>query len=579
MLLAFIVASAVMPVPDLAGTSAALAAEASTATKYERHSPARPSYGCHVTDFKTKDFIGSHYCYNCHHLLTDAAGNDVSIISDWRSTMMANAARDPFWQAKVQSEVHRNPGLQKVVEQKCALCHMPMAWTQSQADGGYGEVAVLAEGFLNSGNSLHDAAMDGVSCSLCHQVQDKGLGTEETFSGKFKIDTATDPPVRVLYGPYHETVQKPMRTSIGFTPEYGPQMNHAALCGTCHTLFTPFVDGQGKVVGQFPEQGIFLEWRHSSYNVPDDARYDIGDETHQGKICQECHMPHSPAGDVVIANWAPENVKPKDHFSQHFFVGGNVYMMDLFADNVDALDLTASSLLYEQTRDRTLDQLQNRSARLFFGSVRREADELVGEITVENLAGHKYPSGFPSRRLWIHFTVTDEDGEVVFDSGKPLENGAIAGNDNDESPQGFEPHYREITRPDQVQIYESLLRDTDGNVTYTLLRASTYAKDNRLLPAGFAKQTAPSAIAVHGGALTDVDFQGGGDSLTYRVNTTGFEGPFTVRAELLYASLSYSFLEDLRKDRELDLVDQFIRMVDRSNKMPVLAASVEERIR
>ena len=39
-----------------------------------------------------------------------------------------------------------------------------------------------------------------------------------------------------------------------------------------------------------------------------------------------------------------------------------------------------------------------------------------------------------------------------------------------------------ITDQGQVQIYESLMRDTDGNITYTLLRASTYSKDNRLLP-------------------------------------------------------------------------------------------------
>lgn len=565
--------------PNLLQAAPALTAGVSSGPEYTRYPPDRLSYGRHVTDFKTDDFVGSHYCFNCHHLLTDAAGNNVSIISDWRSTMMANAAKDPFWQAKVQSEVHRNPGLQKVIEQKCAVCHMPMAWTQSQAADGYAEAAVLGQGFLKSGNSLHDAAMDGVSCSLCHQVQDKGLGMEETFSGKFKIDTTTDPPDRILYGPYHEVVQKPMRTSIGFTSEYGPQMNHSALCGSCHTLFTPSTDAQSNVVGQFPEQGIFLEWRHSSYNVPDAARYDIGDNAHRGKICQECHMPHSPAGEVIISKWAPETVRPKEHFSQHFFVGGNVFMMEMFADEVDALDLTASSRLFMQTRDRTLDQLQNRSARLSFTSIGLENEELAAELTLESLAGHKYPSGFPSRRLWIHFTVTDSRGKTVFESGKPLANGAIAGNDNDESPQKFEPHYNEITRPDQVQVYEALMRNTDGDITYTLLRANTYAKDNRLLPAGFAKQTAPPAIAVHGRALTDDDFQGGGDMLTYRVKTTGFQGPFTVRAELLYASLSYPFLEDLRKDRQLELVDRFIRMADRSNKMPILAASAEEKIR
>ena len=50
-------------------------------------------------------FSASGACAICHTRLVDAAGADVSIDAFWRSTMMANAARDPYWQAAVREEV------------------------------------------------------------------------------------------------------------------------------------------------------------------------------------------------------------------------------------------------------------------------------------------------------------------------------------------------------------------------------------------------------------------------------------------------------------------------------------------
>ena len=51
----------------------------------------------------------------------------------------------------------------------------------------------------------------------------------------------------------------------------------------------------------------------------------------------------------------------------------------------------------------------------------------------------------------------------------------------------------------------------EGQVTYTLLRAYEYAKDNRLLPAGFKKNSAIADIGVYGAAAGDSDFTGGSD--------------------------------------------------------------------
>ncbi|MFC1837679.1 hypothetical protein ACFLYW_03260 [Thermodesulfobacteriota bacterium] len=518
-----------------------------------------------LTVFETENFIGSGNCAFCHTELLDSAGNDMSISGHWQSTMMANAAKDPLWLAKVSSEVKRNPALKEVIEEKCATCHMPMAWTQAYKQGD--ERLVLGNGLLNPGHDLNKAAMDGVSCSLCHQVRDENLGQKESFSGKFIIDTGKKAPEREIFGPYKDPVEKIMRQSVGFTPKYGPQTNDSALCATCHTLYTPFVDAQGNVAGEFPEQTPFLEWKYSDFGVNSNRRYDIGENPGQGKICQECHMPHSDAGPVRIAEWTPKGTGFKDHFSQHHFVGGNVFMLNIMQDNISSLQLTAPSDRIEDTRERTMLQLQSETAGLELTELMSRGNEITAELQVNNKVGHKFPSGIPTRRSWIHFLVEDASGQMVFESGKPLADGRIAGNDADDDIMSYEPHYDVITQPGQVQIYEGVMLNTDNAVTYTLLRAAKYAKDNRLLPIGFDKNAVPQDIAVFGAALTDEDFTGGSDQVTYRIDTSGYRGPYTITARLLFTAVSYPFVKDLAKDEDLPEVRRFMAMYRRADKM------------
>ena len=54
--------------------------------------------------------------------------------------------------------------------------------------------------------------------------------------------------------------------------------------------------------------------------------------------------------------------------------------------------------------------------------------DLLADLLVQNLAGHKFPAGFPSRRAWLHIRVIDSTQAVVFESGAVSNNGAITGN-------------------------------------------------------------------------------------------------------------------------------------------------------
>jgi hypothetical protein len=171
---------------------------------------------------------------------------------------------------------------------------------------------------------------------------------------------------------------------------------------------------------------------------------------------------------------------------------------------------------------------------------------LEADISVENLAGHKLPTAYPSRRAWLHVTVRDRDGRAVFESGALRPNGSIEGNDNDDDPGRFEPHYLEIAREDQVQIYEAIMAGQDGTPTTGLLTALRYVKDNRLLPHGFDKRSADNDVAVHGDAEGDPDFLGGGDRIRYSIAVGDAQGPFRVEVELWYQPIAYRWAMNLK---------------------------------
>ena len=545
--------------PEIQPSPTASEAEPPPAKSLEPHA------GLPLSQFYTDDFVGSGLCASCHSFLSDEEGRDVSIDSHWRSAMMANAARDPVWQAKVSSEVLRRPDLQAIIEDKCATCHMPMAYTQSEVFGL--PVAVLGEGLLDPDHPLHDAAMDGVSCALCHQIAETGLGESETFGGQFQIDTSTEPPGRLAYGPFPEPFQMPMMHMSGYTPLQGLHIKDAALCATCHTLFTPVIDDEGNVVGEFPEQTPYLEWQNSVF----------GDSQGGGVACQVCHMP-AASGAVRISNHPPGRmIEARSPFAQHFFVGGNATVLSLLQSNVQDLGLTASTGLLQDTLDRTLNQLQTMTAQLSIVGKELEGSTLAVALQVDSRVGHKLPTGYPARQVWLHVTVADQSGQVLFESGRPQPDGRISGNDADEDAAAFEPHYDVISSDDQVQIYEAVMGDGEGQVTHTLFRAQGYVKDNRLLPAGFDPASASDDIAVLGLATGDETFVGGSDSVLYEIDVEGFDGPLTISAELLYQSLSYRFIEDLRGD-STEVVDHFTALYDGTEKQPVALAAVQKII-
>jgi hypothetical protein len=476
-------------------------------------------------------FSHSENCMACHNNLIAPSGEDVSIGATWRSTMMANSARDPYWQAGVRRETIDHPTHSAVIQDECAGCHMPMATRIARAADGRGEVFAHLPLNARPAHDLRRLAADGVSCSVCHQISNEHLGTRESFNGEFVIKPTPQSGVRPIFGPYRvDTGRKTiMRSVSGFAQEEAPHIKQSELCATCHTLITTAFGPNGQVVGSLPEQMNYQEWRHSDF-----AR--------EERSCQSCHMP-TVAGPIRAASVLGDT---RDSLARHVFVGGNAYMVRLLNRYRHELGVMALPSELEATANATIRQLQHDTAELTMSTPAHSAGTLSFDVDIRNLTGHKLPTGYPSRRLWLHVTVRNERGERVFESGPISNSGSIAGNDSDTDAQRFEPHYEEINAPDQVQIYESILGDMNGAVTTGLLSATQYLKDNRLLPRGFDKTTAPDEIAVFGQAKADADFVGGTDRVRYRIPVTA-SGPLTIDVELRYQSIAFRWAHNLER--------------------------------
>jgi mono/diheme cytochrome c family protein len=517
--------------------------------------PASGGLGLPLPTDRDDLFAASGVCATCHTQLVDGAGNDVSMDSAWRSSMMANAARDPYWQASVRAEALRNPSYRAIIEDKCATCHTAMARFSQAAAGGQG--ILLDDGYLDPGHASHNLAIDGVSCTVCHQVQPDGLGEEDSFSGGFVISTDLPPDQRVAFGQFTVAMgmARTMQTSSGFVPVQGLHVEEAELCATCHTLYTPFLDASDQIAGEFPEQVAYLEWEASSLS--------------QTLSCQGCHMP-TAEGSVSLSSQGAR--RPRSPFYQHTFVGGNAYMLSVLRTFGAELAVTASDAQFQDKATRTLEQLEGHTASLALEGLDVSDSALTADVVVQSKAGHKFPTGFPARRVWIHFMVQDAGGAVVFESGAVSDDGSISGNDNDADAGSFEPHYLVIDDPGQVQIYEAIMGDTEGQPTTTLLRGAGYLKDNRLLPAGFDKTIVEADIAVHGAAVDDGDFLGGSDTVRYLVALNGAEGPFTVTAELLYQSIGFRWADNLRRHDALETA-RFLSYYEQVPNRPALVVS------
>lgn len=494
-------------------------------------------------------FTSSGVCDNCHGFdpngiaSVDMEGSDVNVVDDWRSSMMANSARDPFWRAKVSHEVFINPAHQQEIESTCTRCHAPL--------GNYAATINGADHYSFAEMLLDSVALDGVSCLACHQRSPENLSGHNGF-----MQFAS---TNIVYGQYENPLVTPMFLGSGYTPEYGAHIAHAEICGSCHSLITNTVDLEGNLTGSdFVEQATWHEWLNSSYPG-------------MGTSCQDCHMPSLGEQGVILAKGS--DTPPRTPFSLHTLVGGNAFMLGLLRDNAETLSLTASPEQFESTRQATIQNLQQNSLQFALTETDRDADTLRLEALLTNITGHKLPSGYPARRMVVNVEIRDSLNNVIWSSGTFDNDFYVLG---ENTP--FEPHYQTIRSENEVQIYEMVMGDVNGNFTTVLERADSHLKDNRLVPLGFsmANEVYDTTEIVLG--IPDNDFNqnptegSGTDKLNYHIALNGYTGEIEVRGAVYYQSIPPIWLEEIFSV-ETDAINEFQAMYDAADKTPVLMNS------
>ena len=472
--------------------------------------------------------------------MRSSTGDDVSPHGLWQSTLMANSYRDPYFRAQLERESRGSEELQEL----CLRCHAPMAHHDRVLAG-------------QPAPRLHDLesnklASDGVSCTVCHQITSEGLGTESTLSGQPVLGKE-----RKIFGPFAHPVEAPMRNMVGYTPVEASHVRTSALCGTCHTLTTAH---HGAL---FPEQTPYFEWRNSEFSDETGA-------TETSRTCQQCHMPETGRTRIARNPMGREFLIPvRDGYRAHAFVGGNAFMLRLLADNREELGVEASSEALQRTAASTKRQLGEDTASIEVEGLQREGATLSFSVRVQNRCGHKFPSGYPSRRAWLHVQVRSA-GAVVFESGAFTDDGRL----RDIADEHGLPHVTLVQSPQDVPVYELIAADPEGNPTTSLARMSQRQKDTRLLPRGYRHDGPHAEATIPVGIGSDIDFTAGGDAVGSRIDLPeSAHGTLQVVAWLHYQTVPPHWVDALRGETG-EHAARFVRLYDAADKTPETIAVV-----
>jgi hypothetical protein len=283
------------------------------------------------------------------------------IADQWKESMHAMADTELFY-ARVVGEFRKEFGFQ--ASNWCAGCHSPLR---------------LGRGELNE--KVATVAQPNVDCIVCHSIRgahdsigNNGYDLMIARQSGYELAGTRGLSDRLLLI-QPEAHRSRWNSSFMRTPEF---------CGSCHRQVLPDFLSGGNV--ELVLQDTYTEWARSKYNTADKAI---------GRTCQDCHMPREPGLDVDLGNKRPS----------HLFLGGSY----------DIARISGSHTAYTESK-RFLQQ----AATIEITPVRTGKDgvELIVKVTNSG-AGHNLPTGVTDlRQMWVAVTVTNDAGEIVYESGK-----------------------------------------------------------------------------------------------------------------------------------------------------------------
>ena len=302
--------------------------------------------GAHDEQTDRELFQTSDRCMACHNTLATSAGEDISIGFAWRPTMMANSARDPYWQAGVRRESIDHPesaggDRRRMLEVPHADGEYPVQVPEARAGGvlasrlrlgradrpdGAGRRVVFALSSDQAGQSRHARQLRR---RIRHR-HDPASRASDRNSARSRLRRAK--------------IASCARSSGGYQPTEGKHIRQSELCATCHTLITTALGPNGQKIGELPEQMPYQEWFNSDFR--------------DTQSCQSCHMPvvEEPVRMTSALGEFREGV------SRHVFVGGNFFMQRMLNRYRGELGVVALPAELEGAAARTIEHLQSKTA-------------------------------------------------------------------------------------------------------------------------------------------------------------------------------------------------------------------------
>lgn len=494
----------------------------------------------------SQNFLTSNQCMSCHAGITEpfgpsmfiptgkeasygAEGLHVSPFGEWRWTPMGLAGRDPVFYAQLASEkvlIEREfppdeaEAIGTQLTQTCLSCHGVMGKRQHDLDlatspGSHNKLFNVGH-LYNTSSDPHAVghsefkygalARDGVSCTVCHQIQPRPQpeGDNRPYLQHFLATSITGnfytPEKFEIYGPFKDNEIAPyvMEHAIGVKPKHHAFLKSSQMCGTCHTVNLPSIDRLHKpneaeelieaeanpLFKKFHhhvEQATYLEWLNSEYEN------EFKTENVKAKSCQDCHMSkgivHEASGTRIdqiqtriatiqdatfpdaenLASHEDLNIRLRtEGYRRHNFRGLNAFLVEMFNQFDDILGVRKVDYMTGSKQDLALAmddfsrQARHQTAQVQLDAAWVADRDLQAVVTIVNQAGHRFPSGVGFRRAFLELTVRDtssegsENSQVLWASGRTNSIGQIIGHDG----QPLVTEFFEEDRQTGRQLYQ-----------------------------------------------------------------------------------------------------------------------------
>ena len=346
--------------------------------------------------YDARSMAGSQSCGTggCHEQIT----------AEWQVSAHRYASMDAAFQ-KVQEVMAKQNG--PVSTRYCGGCHDPISLFS-------GTKNIFAENLTDL-----DGYQEGISCIACHSIVETDV--------KGNANYTLDPPRRYAW---EVEVQQDTTASVprllrdflirAYPQQHVESLSHGLFkspefCAACHKQF---IDAEINKVGWVQLQNQYDNWRKSRWNHPGDPEQTIE--------CRECHMPlvdasSEPAsGDIGDYNRNAEDGKHRNHR----FLGANQFIPTLM--NLPGADehvrLTESWMRGEIEIPEIADKWTQGPAvpieLILPEGASPDEPVQIGVRMTNNKAGHDFPTGpLDIIQAWVELRVTDDAGEVVYQSG------------------------------------------------------------------------------------------------------------------------------------------------------------------